>query len=282
MIETDSADSSNILSTRTLAILGGGMMGGALARGLIRAGAMSPNRIRLYDPDAVRAQRLADDLGPDVSIASSPLTAIGGADTVLLAVKPPILPDVLASIAPGLTASHLILSIAAGVRLSKMEGLTPAGVPIIRSMPNTPCLVGMGATAICRGAHATAEHVEIARSLFAAVGQSVEVEERLMDAVTGLSGSGPAYVYLLIEALTDGGVKAGLTHQTARLLTAQTVLGAAEMVIRSMDHPAQLKDNVTTPGGTTIAGLAVLERAGFRIALMDAVEAAAARSKELS
>lgn len=258
------------------------MMGGALARGLMRAGAMPSQQIRLYDPDSSRAQQVASDLGPDIAASTSASQAIEGADIVLLAVKPPILPNLLAEISAGLAPRHLVISIAAGVRLSKMEALTPADVPIIRSMPNTPCLVGMGATAICRGTHATASHVEIAQALFAAVGTSVEVEERLMDAVTGLSGSGPAYVYLLIEALADGGVKAGLTHKTARLLTAQTVLGAAEMVLRSEGHPAQLKENVTTPGGTTIAGLSVLERAGFRTALMDAVEAAAARSKELS
>ena len=149
-------------------------------------------------------------------------------------------------------------------------------------MPNTPCLVGKGATALSRGTHATEEHLHLAQSLFAAVGLSVEVPETLLDAVTGLSGSGPAYVYLMIEALADGGVKEGLTRDTARLLAAQTVLGAAQMVLSSDQHPAQLKDNVTTPGGTTIAALHVLERAGIRTALIDAIQAAAERSRELS
>ncbi len=271
-----------MLHEKTLAILGAGMMGSALARGLVRAGAMPPSSIALYDTHTARAQQVAGALGEGAQASPTPQAAAENADVVLLAVKPPIVPEVLAAIAPVLTPAHLVVSIAAGVRLAKMESLLPASVPVVRTMPNTPCLVGMGATALCRGTHATAEHLEMARALFASVGQSVEVEEKLMDAVTGLSGSGPAYVYLMIEAMTDGGIKAGLTRDTARLLAAQTVLGAAQMVLSSEDHPAQLKDNVTTPGGTTIAALAVLERAGFRTALMDAIEAATARSKELS
>lgn len=271
-----------MLADKTLAILGTGMMGSALARGLVRAQAMPSSKIRLFDTHATRAQVLAQDLGVGAVASPTSLDAISGADLILLAVKPPIIPDLLTSLASSVTPNHLIISIAAGVRLSKMEALLPANTPVVRTMPNTPCLIGAGATALCKGTHATDAHLELARGLFAAVGESVSVDERLMDAVTGLSGSGPAYVYLMIEALADGGVKAGLTRDTARLLAAQTVRGAAEMVLRSDDHPAQLKDNVTTPGGTTIAALAVLERAGFRIALMDAIEAAAARSKELS
>ena len=270
------------LQERKLAILGTGMMGGALARGLVRAHAMPPANIRLFDTHAARAQTLAEELGSGAFAAPAPAEAIEGADLILLAVKPPIIPGLLGTISAKLTSDQLVISIAAGVRLSRMEALLSDDVPIIRTMPNTPCLVGAGATALCRGTHATERHLLLARNLFAAVGESVEVEERLMDAVTGLSGSGPAYVYLMIEALADGGVKAGLTRETARLLAAQTVRGAAEMVLLSDDHPAQLKDNVTTPGGTTIAALAVLERAGFRIALMDAIGAAAERSKELS
>jgi pyrroline-5-carboxylate reductase len=271
-----------MLGDKTLAILGSGMMGGALARGLVRAGAMSSSSIRLYDTHQAKAQQVAKDIGSEATVAASALDAVAGADLVLLAVKPTVVPQVLSEIAPALTARHLVISIAAGVRLAKIEALLPSNIPVVRTMPNTPCLVGAGATALCRGSHAGDEHLRLARSLFASVGISVEVEERLMDAVTGLSGSGPAYVYLMIEALADGGVNAGLTRDTARLLAAQTVLGAAEMVIRSDEHPAQLKDNVTTPGGTTIRALAVLERAGFRTALMDAIEAAAERSRELS
>jgi pyrroline-5-carboxylate reductase len=271
-----------LLAEKKLAVLGTGMMGTALARGLTQAGAMSPENIVLYDVHALKAQQLARDLGAGAHVAETAAGAIAGADIVLLAVKPPVVPIVLESIAAGLTASTLVVSIAAGVRVAKMEGIAGADVPVIRAMPNTPCLVGDGATALCRGTHATHDHLQLAQSMFAAVGESVEVEERLMDAVTGLSGSGPAYVYMMIEAMADGGVMAGLTRDTARMLAAQTVLGAAKMVLSSEEHPAQLRDNVTTPGGTTIAALAVLERAGLRTALMDAIEAATRRSRELS
>ena len=271
-----------MLRDKTLAILGAGMMGSALAQGLVRADVLPASGIRLFDTHAAKAERAAEELGTGAIVFPTAAAAAEGVDMVLLAVKPPVVPGLLADIAPVLSPAQLVISIAAGVRLSKMEALLPDNIPLIRTMPNTPCLVGQGATALCRGTHATPQHLDMARRLFASVGKSVEVEERLMDAVTGLSGSGPAYVYLMIEALADGGVKAGLTRDTARLLAAQTVLGAAQMVLASEDHPAQLRDNVSTPGGTTVAALAVLERAGFRIALIDAVEAAADRSRELS
>lgn len=271
-----------MLRDKTLAVLGTGMMGGALARGLVHAGAMPSTGLRLFDTHAAKAAALAVDLGPGAAAADTAQAAVAGADVVLIAVKPLMVVDVLTEIAPFVSSNQLVISIAAGIRLAKMEALLPAGVPLIRTMPNTPCLVGCGATALCRGTSATEEHLALAQSLFASVGLSVEVPERLLDAVTGLSGSGPAYIYLMIEALADGGVKEGLTRDIARLLAAQTVLGAAQMVLSSDQHPAQLKDNVTTPGGTTIAALHVLERAGIRTALIDAVEAAAERSRELS
>lgn len=271
-----------MLRDKILAVLGTGMMGGALARGLVHAGAMPASNLRLFDTHEAKAVALAASLGPGALVAASASAAIGDADLILVAVKPPMVADVLAGIAPALSTSHLVISIAAGIRLAKMESLLSDGIPVIRTMPNTPCLVGCGATALCRGISATQEHLALAQSLFASVGLSVEVPERLLDAVTGLSGSGPAYVYLIIEALADGGVKEGLTRDTARLLAAQTVMGAAQMVLSSDQHPAQLKDNVTTPGGTTIAALHVLERAGIRTALIDAIQAAAERSRELS
>lgn len=271
-----------MLRDKTLAILGAGMMGGALARGLVSAGAMPPAGLRLFDTHSAKASALAAALGPGATAVDSALSAIRGADLILIAVKPPMVAEVLSVLSPALLPHQLVVSIAAGIRLAKMESLVPDGIPIIRTMPNTPCLVGCGATALCRGASANEEHLALAQSLFASVGLSVEVPERLLDAVTGLSGSGPAYVYLMIEALADGGVSEGLTRDTARLLAAQTVMGAAQMVLSSDEHPAQLKDNVTTPGGTTIAALHVLERAGIRTALIDAVQAAADRSRELS
>lgn len=271
-----------MLRDKILAVLGAGMMGGALARGLVHAGAMPAANIRLFDTHQAKAEALAADLGAGAFVADSLSEAVSGADIVLLAVKPPMVAPVLTDIASNFTPNQLVISIAAGIHLEKMESLLPEGIPVIRSMPNTPSLVGQGATALCGGTYATAEHMRLAETLFASVGLSVEVAERLLDAVTGLSGSGPAYVYMMIEAMSDGGVKEGLTRDVARLLAAQTVLGAAQMVLSTNQHPAQLKDNVTTPGGTTIAGLHVLERAGLRTALIDAIEAAAARSRELS
>lgn len=271
-----------MLRDKTLAVLGTGMMGGALARGLVSAGAMPAAGLRLFDTHTQKAAALAAALGFGAVAAESALAAVADADIILIAVKPPMVADVLSAISPVLLPHQLVVSIAAGIRLAKMEALLPDGIPVVRTMPNTPCLVGCGATALCRGASATEEHLALAQSLFASVGLSVEVPERLLDAVTGLSGSGPAYVYLMIEALADGGVKEGLTRDTARLLAAQTVMGAAQMVLSSDEHPAQLKDNVTTPGGTTIAALHVLERAGIHTALIDAVQAAADRSRELS
>ncbi|MGI4789068.1 MAG: pyrroline-5-carboxylate reductase [Janthinobacterium lividum] len=271
-----------MLRDKTLTVLGAGMMGSALARGLVDAGVMPGTNLRLFDTHEAKAIVLADLLGQGALVADSAASAIAQADLILIAVKPPMVADVLAEIAPSLSPNQLVISIAAGIRVAKMEALLPGGTPLIRTMPNTPCLIGKGATAISRGTYATEEHLRLAQTLFASVGISVEVPERLLDAVTGLSGSGPAYVYLMIEALADGGVKEGLTRDTARLLAAQTVMGAAQMVLSSDQHPAQLKDNVTTPGGTTIAALHVLERAGIRTALIDAIQAAAERSRELS
>lgn len=271
-----------MLRDKTLAVLGAGMMGSALARGLVHAGAMSGANLRLYDTHEAKAIVLATHLGQGALIAKSAVSAVAQSDLILIAVKPPMVSDVLAEIAPALSSQKLVISIAAGVRLAKMEALLPDGTPLIRTMPNTPCLIGQGATALSLGTYATEDHLRLAQTLFASVGITVEVPERLLDAVTGLSGSGPAYVYLMIEALADGGVKEGLTRDTARLLAAQTVMGAAQMVLQSDQHPAQLKDNVTTPGGTTIAALHVLERAGIRTALIDAIQAAAERSRELS
>ena len=271
-----------MLRDKTLAVLGAGMMGGALARGLVAAGAMPAAHIRLLDTHTAKAESLAAELGAGATASRTTSEAVSGADIILVAVKPPMVAGILAEIAPFLSSASLVLSIAAGVRLAKMESQLPVGTPVIRVMPNTPSLIGKGAAALSRGTHATPEHLRLAQAFFSAVGVTVEVPEPLQDAVTGLSGSGPAYVYLIIEALADGGVKEGLPRETARLLAAQTVLGAAQMVLSSDQHPAQLKDNVTTPGGTTSAALHVLERAAIRNALIDAVHASAERSRELS
>jgi pyrroline-5-carboxylate reductase len=272
-----------MLNGKRLAVLGAGMMGSALAGGLVRSGAAAAESITLFDIHREKAVQAASSLPePHGNVGNSSVEAVLDADIILIAVKPQVVAVVLNEIAASLKSSQLILSIAAGVQISTIESIVGRDIPVIRCMPNTPSLVGEGATAISGGTHATPDHLAIAAHLFSAVSKTVVVEERLMDAVTGLSGSGPAYVYLMIEALMDGGVKAGLTRDTARLLAAQTVYGAAKMVLESTEHPAQLKDNVTTPGGTTIQALAVLERAGFRTAIIDAVEEATARSRELS
>ena len=271
-----------MLREKTLAVLGAGMMGGALARGLVRAGAMPAAHIALYDAVPAAAARLAADLGPEARVAASAPEAAAGADILLLAVKPHIIVPLLESLSPTLLPTQLVLSIAAGVPLAKMESSDAGRHPRHPRHAEHAGAGRPGRDGPQPGPPRDRRTSGTGPQPLRAVGEVVVVEERLMDAVTGLSGSGPAYVYLIIEALADGGVKAGLPRDTARRLAAQTVLGAAQMVLTSGEHPAQLKDNVTTPGGTTIAALAVLERAGVRSALIDAVEASANRSKELS
>ncbi len=203
-------------------------------------------------------------------------------DVLFLAVKPQQIAQALGNLRGKVGPGKLVVSIAAGVRLATLaEGLGNTAVPLVRVMPNTPCLVGQGASAYCLGSHATEEHGRLVKQLLEAVGIAFPVDEKLLDAVTGLSGSGPAFVYVMIEALSDGGVRMGLPRNVATALAAQTVRGAAEMVLRTGEHPGVLKDRVTSPGGTTIAGIQALEAGGLRAALMAAVEAAARRSAEL-
>jgi pyrroline-5-carboxylate reductase len=206
---------------------------------------------------------------------------LAGSDVIVLAVKPQHLPGVLKEIAKGAEARHLFVSIAAGVPLSAMTSVLGQAARVVRVMPNTPCLVGAGATAFTRGPKATDEDAALVERLFSTIGIAMEVPESLLDAVTGLSGSGPAYVFQVIEALSDGGVRCGLPRNVATRLAAQTVLGAAKMVLDTGEHPAALKDGVASPGGTTIAGLHELERGALRGALINAVEAATNRSQEL-
>jgi len=270
------------LKSAKIAVLGCGQMNGALVRGWVRAEIIDPAGLRLFNRTRDTAYRLAEDI-PDAYIAHDAYDAVHEADIVLLGVKPaptvPLLTQVHSHLSPG----ALVISVAAGVRLWEMESATKDQNPIIRVMPNTPALVGEGASAFTRGKQATDEHAALVQTLFSAVGSCVEVaSEELIDAVIGVSGSAPAYFYLIIEALTDGGVRAGLPRATARTLAAQTMLGAAKMVLTTGTHPMALKDAVTTPGGTTIAALGVLESAGLRGTLMEAVRAAAERSKQMS
>ena len=261
-----------------IAILGGGQMAEALIGGLLAAKVSEPHFICATDPVAARRDHLNSRFG--IQVGESNAKAVGGADLVLLAVKPQILPIVLRDVGSAL-ARKLVVSIAAGVPMAWIRDRVSTVRGIVRAMPNTPALVREGVTALAHQADLAPDDVAMVRALFEAVGSVVSVEERLMDAVTGLSGSGPAYVFVAIEALADGGVKMGLPRATAQLLAAQTVLGAARMVLERGEHPATLKDQVASPGGTTIAGLHQLEIGGMRGCLMAAVEAATKRSQEL-
>lgn len=254
-------------------------MGTALVEGAIRSGAIAAADVTGVDPYPGAREGFAKATG---AASHAEISALGGCDVILLCTKPHDIPAALAA-ASAVAAGRplLVISIAAGITLAALESAAAGPVRIVRAMPNTPALVGKGAAGYCLGTRATREDAESARLLLGSVGLAVEVPERLMDAVTGLSGSGPAYVYLVIEALADGGVFAGLPRADAVRLAAQTVLGAAAMVVETGEHPAVLKDMVTSPGGTTIAGLAELERHGLRAALMDAVAAATRRATEL-
>lgn len=262
-----------------IAIIGAGAMGTAFANGIVSAGVLNAKDITVTDIDTAKLEQMAGKLG--VSIAHSYADAMASADVVLLAVKPGVLIDILSELSESIRSDQLVISIAAGVKLETIESAMPRGTAVIRTMPNTPALIGQGAIGFARGRSATNEHVAAAKTLYDAVGISFEVPEKMLDAVTGLSGSGPAYVYMMIEALSDAGVRVGLPRNIALPLAAQTVMGAAKMVLDTGEHPARLKDQVTTPGGTTIAGIDMLDRYGFRTALMEAVKAAAKRSEEL-
>lgn len=264
---------------KKIGFLGGGNMGEALIRGLLKTGLIPPEAIFVSD---VRLQRL-EQLGAlyGIHALSDNALLVKRADVVILAVKPQIMAEVLREITPALPQGRLVISIAAGVSTAVLRAHLPAGVRLIRVMPNTPALVLEGATAIARADGLEPGDLEVAQEIFSAVGKVVVLEEELMDAVTGLSGSGPAYVALVIEALADGGVKMGLDRATAMTLAAQTVLGAARLLIETGTHPGQLKDMVTSPGGTAIAGIHTLEVGGLRRTLMNAVERATLRSREL-
>jgi pyrroline-5-carboxylate reductase len=262
-----------------LGVIGCGKMGTALVEGAIRSGAVAASDVVGVDPVQAAREHFAKSTGATVA---NEISALAGMDVILLCTKPH---DVATALRETSTASNgkplLVISIAAGITLDSLENAAASNFRVVRAMPNTPALVGKGAAGYCLGSRASREDADLARQLLGSVGLAVEVPERLIDAVTGLSGSGPAYVYLIIEALADGGVRCGLPRADALHLAAQTVLGAAAMVLETGEHPAVLKDMVTSPGGTTIAGLAELERQGLRSALIDAVTAATRRATEL-
>jgi pyrroline-5-carboxylate reductase len=263
-----------------LALIGAGNMGGSILRGLLAQRTVQPENVTLTCRRAERAEILAQEYG--VQWAADNTAAVERADVVLLAVKPQVMEPVVSGLGPS-ARERLLISVAAGLDTGRIETWAGHGaaVRVIRAMPNTPAKVGAAATALARGTHAHEEDLRMAERLFSSIGRTVRVDEEHLDAVTGLSGSGPAYVFLILEAFADAGVKVGLSREIAQDLATQTLLGAAHMLLTTGEHPGRLKDQVTSPGGTAIAGLHVLEAGGLRTTIMDAVEAATRRATEL-
>ena len=252
-------------------------MAEALIRGLVEA--ISPDHVAASAPRQERVIELAERYGIFATQSNAELAE--RSNVLVLSVKPQIMERVLLEVVHHVRDDALIISVAAGVPIESIESQLRGNCRVIRAMPNTPALVQSGATAIAPGLHATDDDLELARFIFDAVGISVVVEESALDAVTGLSGSGPAYVFLILEALADAGVKVGLARRNAQRLAAQTVMGAAKMLLDTDEHPGRLKDMVTSPGGTAIAGLHTLEEGGLRTTLINAVESATVRAREL-
>ena len=261
-----------------ITILGGGKMGRAMVQGMLAAGVIEAPQVTVVDTNSQSLQWWQDHV-EGVTTATSADLAIESAETVILAVKPGVIAGV-ARAHLGRWSGRLVISVAAGVTLARLQEWLETDC-VVRVMPNTPCLVGAGASAFACGPGVSERHAQTVQTILGAVGDVAQVEEKMLDAVTGLSGSGPAYVFVMIEALADGGVAAGLPRELAQRLAAQTILGGAKMVLETGEHPAVLKDAVASPGGTTIAGLAALEENGLRSALIQAVAAAATRSKSL-
>ena len=263
-----------------VAVLGAGKMGGILLQAFLKQNLFHPDQIHATVAHGERALALSTQWGVDVGTDN--LAAAEQADLILLGVKPFQAIDVIETIRPALTAGKTIVSFAASVKTRAIEEAAGTDIAVIRAMPNTPAALGAGATALCRGRFVSAEQMELARRIFETVGRAVVCEEKHMDAVTGLSGSGPAYVYIIIEALAEAGVKVGLPRDVATQLAAQTVFGAGKMVLETGYHPALLKDAVTTPAGCTVDGILELEEGGLRVTLIKAVMRATERAKQLA
>lgn len=265
--------------TNRIGFIGAGQMARALASGFVRAGQVAADAVTAGDP-AEAARAAFQSAVPGARLQAEPQAVVGESDIVFLAVKPQHLEDVFTALRPGVSSGKLFVSIVAGATLGRLaDGFGTER--IVRVMPNTPCLIGRGAAGFALGSGATQSDAAIVKELLEAVGLSVQLPEPLLDAVTGLSGSGPAFVYQFIEALSDGGVRVGLPRDVATKLAAHTVMGAAAMVLETAEHPGVLKDRVASPGGTTIAGLHALESGGLRAAVINAVQAAAERSRDL-
>ncbi|SDI92915.1 pyrroline-5-carboxylate reductase [Frankineae bacterium MT45] len=260
-----------------VAILGGGKIGEALLSGLLRE-TLTPDRVQVVEKYPERAVYLAQTYGVEITEYAE---AFSFADTVVLAVKPQDIDRLLADIHPYAQDRHVVVSVAAGITTAKLEAGLPSGVAVVRCMPNTPALVDEAITAISPGAHADVEHLAVAEALLLAVGEVVHVPESQLDAVTALSGSGPAYFFFLVEAMIDAGILLGLPRALSAQLIVQTAIGSAVMLRDSGEHPVQLREAVTSPGGTTIAAIRELENHGVRAALLSAIEAACLRSREL-
>jgi pyrroline-5-carboxylate reductase len=263
-----------------VAVLGAGKMGGILLQAFLKENLFAPEQIHATVGHAERALALSTQWGVDVT--TNNLEAARQADLILLGVKPFQVPALVEEIRPALTKTKTLISFAAAVKTRTIEEGAGLEIGVIRAMPNTPSALGAGAAALCRGRYVSAEQMELAKRIFETVGRAVVVDEKHMDAVTGLSGSGPAYIYIIIEALAEAGVKVGLPRDLATELAAQTTFGAAKMVLETGYHPAMLKDAVTTPAGSTIDGIMALEEGGLRVTLIKAVMRATERAKQLA
>ncbi len=263
-----------------VAVLGSGKMGGILLQAFLKQNLFAPAQIHATVAHAERAVALSTQWGVDVS--TSNLEAAKQADLILIGVKPFQVPDLVAEIKPALTAKKMIVSFAASVKTRAIEEAAGVDIAVVRAMPNTPSALGAGVAALCRGRFVSDAQMELAQRMFETVGRTVVVDEKHMDAVTGLSGSGPAYVYIIIEALAEAGVKVGLPRDIATQLAAQTAFGASKMVLETGYHPALLKDAVTTPAGCTIDGILELEEGGLRVTLIKAVMRATERARQLA
>ena len=276
--KTESSQAST--ASLRIAVLGTGKMGGILVQAFLRCGLFAKAQIVATVAHETRAQALSKQFG--ILVTTDNLKAAQDADIILFGVKPQQMCDVVRAIAPAITPGKLLISFAASIKTSAIEEAAGGRVSVIRAMPNTPAMVGAGITAICRGSFVTEEQLALAERIFATVGRTVIVDEKHMDAVTGLSGSGPAFLYIIIEALAEAGVNVGLPRDIATLLAAQTTFGAAKMVLETGSHPALLKDEVTTPAGCTVEGILELEEGGVRVTLIKAVKRATERARELA
>jgi pyrroline-5-carboxylate reductase len=268
------------LLEKRVAVLGAGKMGGILLQALLKSGMLSAERTCATVQHEERAKALSAKL--DIQVGTDNAAAAKGADIIIIGVKPQVVQEVIAEIRDQITPDKLIVSVAASVPTSLIEKGLPANIPVVRAMPNTPCSLGAGMTGLCKGKYANAGHVAMICKMFDVVGRTVVVDEKHMDAVTGLSASGPAYIYIILESLAEAGVKVGLPRDIATLLAAQTTLGAARVVLETGDHPALLKDAVTTPAGCTIDAIMELEEGKLRVTLIKAVVKATQRAKELA